>query len=212
MTATAERPATRGFVGQPIDRVDGRAKVTGAARYAADAPVDAPLFAVIVQSTVARGRMTEIDERATRAVPGVVEVVTYRNAPRVPAIPFEFVVPVQEELAPLQTDEVHYDGQHVAAVVGATFEAAREGAALLRIAYERSDAEVTIETAHEVDLPEQWFGEDIQPRRGEPETAYAASDVHIDATYVTPAENHNPLEPSVTVAEWRDGELIVHDS
>jgi xanthine dehydrogenase YagR molybdenum-binding subunit len=212
MTATADRPATRGFIGQPIDRVDGRAKVTGAARYAADAPVDAPLFAVIVQSTIARGRMTAIDETATRAVPGVVEVVTYKNAPRVPALPFDFMVPVQEELAPLQTDEIHYDGQHVAAVVGATFEAAREGAALLRITYESRDAELTVDDAHQVDLPAQWFGSDIQPRRGEPEAAYEASDVRIDATYVTPLENHNPLEPSVTVAEWRDGDLIVHDS
>jgi xanthine dehydrogenase YagR molybdenum-binding subunit len=212
MTATAERPATRGFVGLPVDRVDGHAKVTGAARYSADAPVDAPLFAVIVQSTIARGRMTDIDESATRAVPGVVEVVTYRNAPRVPAIPFEFTLPVQEELAPLQSGEVHYDGQHVAAVVGTTFEAAREGAALLRIAYDVQDAEVTIERAHQVDTPEQWFGSDIQPRRGDPEAAYAASEVQIDASYVTPAENHNPLEPSVTVAEWRDGDLIVHDS
>jgi xanthine dehydrogenase YagR molybdenum-binding subunit len=212
MTVTAERPATRGFIGQPIDRVDGRAKVTGAAPYAADAPIDAPLHAVIVQATISRGRMTSIDERATRAVPGVVEVVTYRNAPRVPSIPFAFTMPVQEELAPLQTDEVHYDGQHVAAVVGTTFEAAREGAALLRIEYERTAAEVTVERAHQVDRPEQWFGDDAQPRRGEPENAYGASDVRVDATYVTPAENHNPLEPSVTVAEWRDGDLIVHDS
>jgi xanthine dehydrogenase YagR molybdenum-binding subunit len=212
MTVTAERPATRGFIGQPIDRVDGRAKVTGAARYAADAPVEAPLFAVIVQSTIARGRMTEIDESATRAVPGVVEVVTYKNAPRVPAIAFDFTMPVQEELAPLQTGEVHYDGQHVAAVVGTTFESAREGATLLRVEYERSGAEVTIASAHQIDFPAQWFGDDIQPRRGEPESAYAASDVQVDATYLTPAENHNPLEPSVTVAEWRDGELIVHDS
>ena len=212
MTVTAERPATRGFIGQPLDRVDGRAKVTGAARYSADAPVDAPLFAVIVQSTIARGKMTAIDETATRAVPGVVEVVTHKNAPRVPAIPFDFTMPVQEELAPLQSDEVHYDGQHVAAVVGATFEAAREGAALLRIAYEAQPAEVTMEAAQQVELPEQWFGSDAQPRRGEPEAAFAASDVKVDASYVTPAENHNPLEPSVTVAEWRDGELTVHDS
>jgi xanthine dehydrogenase YagR molybdenum-binding subunit len=212
MTVTAQRPAARGFVGQPIDRVDGRAKVTGAARYAADAPVDAPLHAVIVQATISRGRMTRIDESATRAVPGVVEVVTYRNAPRVPSIAFAFTMPVQEELAPLQTDEVHYDGQHVAAVVGTTFEAAREGAALLRIEYERVPAELAIERAHQVDRPEQWFGDDAQPRRGEPEDAYGASEVRVDATYVTPAENHNPLEPSVTVAEWRDGELIVHDS
>jgi xanthine dehydrogenase YagR molybdenum-binding subunit len=212
MSVTSERPATRGFIGAPLDRVDGRAKVTGAARYAADAPVDAPLFAVIVQSTIARGRMTAIDESAARAVPGVVEVLTHKNAPRVPAIAFDFTMPVQEELAPLQSDEIHYDGQHVAAVVGTTFEAAREGAALLHIAYEAQDAEVDIERAQQVDKPQQWFGDDTQPRRGEPENAFAASDVTVDATYVTPAENHNPLEPSVTVAEWRDGEIIVHDS
>jgi xanthine dehydrogenase YagR molybdenum-binding subunit len=212
MTAVVERPATRGFVGLPVDRVDGRAKVTGAARYAADAPVDAPLHAVIVQSTIARGHIAEIDERATRAVPGVVEVVTYRNAPRVPSIPFDFTAPVSEELAPLQGPAIKYDGQHVAAVVGTTFEAAREGAALLRIEYETAPAELDPATARDVFLPEQWFGQPAQTRRGEPEPAYERSEVRIDATYVTPNENHNPLEPSVTVAEWRDGELTVHDS
>jgi xanthine dehydrogenase YagR molybdenum-binding subunit len=213
MSATAvQAPPRRGFIGLPIDRVDGRAKVTGAARYSADAAIDAPLHAVIVQSTIARGRITEIDEREARAVPGVVEIVTYRNAPRVPSFKFEFTVPVQEELAPLQGPEIEYDGQHVAAVVGTTLEAAREGAALLRIAYERAPAEFDPAAAREVELPEQWFGDDAQPRRGEPERAYEASEVRVDATYVTPIENHNPLEPSVTVAEWRDGELTVHDS
>jgi xanthine dehydrogenase YagR molybdenum-binding subunit len=209
---TTERPATRGYVGLPVDRVDGREKVTGAARYSADAAIDAPLHAVLVQSTIASGRITEIDESATRAVPGVVEVVTYRNAPRVPSIPFAFTMPVSEELAPLQSPEIRYDGQHVAAVVGTTFEAAREGAALLRIAYEPAPAEHDAGTARQVDLPEQYFGQEAQVRRGDPEAAYDASEVRIDATYVTPTENHNPLEPSVTVAEWRDGELIVHDS
>jgi xanthine dehydrogenase YagR molybdenum-binding subunit len=213
MSTTIERPAAAVTqVGLPLDRVDGRAKVTGAALYAADAPVEVPLHAVIVQSTIAGGRITAIDASATRAVPGVVEVLTYQNAPRVPALPFEFTVPVQEELAPLQSPQIHYDGQHVAAVIAKSFEAAREGALLLRIAYERHAAEVTLESAHHVDLPEQWFGDDAQPRRGNPEDAYEASDVRVDATYETPAENHNPLEPSVTVAEWRDGELTVHDS
>jgi xanthine dehydrogenase YagR molybdenum-binding subunit len=213
MSTTLERPASVTQVGLPIDRVDGHAKVTGAARYAADAPVEVPLHAAIVQSTIARGRITAIDASATRAVPGVVEVLTHENAPRVPALPFDFTVPVQEELAPLQSAEVHYDGQHIAAVIGKSWEAAREGAALLRIEYERfGGAEVDAETAHEVELPEKWFGDDAQVRRGEPESAFAASAVQVDATYVTPAENHNPLEPSVTVAEWRDGELTVHDS
>lgn len=212
MSTTVERPATRGFVGQPVDRIDGHAKVTGAARYAADAPVGDLLFAVIVQSTVAGGRIAEIDETQTRAVPGVVEVLTYRNAPKVPAFAFEFTLPISEQLAPLQSDEIHYDGQHVALVIAETFEAAREGALLLRIDYAPGPFQAKIDGAHEVLTPKEFFGSDMQVRRGDPEAALAASDVTVDATYTTPVENHNPLEPSATVAQWRDGELIVHDA
>jgi xanthine dehydrogenase YagR molybdenum-binding subunit len=212
MSATAERPATRGFVGLPIDRVDGHAKVTGAARYAADAPIAAPLHATIVQATIACGRIIAIDERATRAVEGVVDVLTYHNATRIPALPFDFTAPSSEELAPLQSDEIKYDGQHVAAVIAETFEAARAGAALLRVEYESRAPELSPGGARTVEQPEQWFGSDAQPRRGDPERAFEAAGVRIDQTYTTPIENHNPLEPSATVAEWRDGELIVHDS
>jgi len=214
MSTTLEKPATDPYVGRPIDRVDGRAKVMGAARYAADAPVPAPLHAVIVQSTIARGRITAFDDAATLAVPGVVLLLTHRNAPRVPVLPFDFVtpIPVPEQLAPLQDPEIAYDGQHIAAVVAETFEAAREGAARLRVAYERVGAEVDIDTAREIETPEQWFGSDVQTRRGDPESAFAASAVRVDATYATPAETHNPMEPSATVAEWRDGELTVHES
>ena len=200
------------LIGAPLDRVDGHAKVTGAARYAADTPAANPLYAMIVQATVARGTITEIDETAARAVPGVVEVLTHRNAPRVPAFPFEFTLPFCEELAPLQDAAVHYDGQHVALVLGETFEAAREGAALLRISYAPSWAEFDLETAHTVTNPEQFFGNAMQYRRGEPERAYDESAVRIDATYTTPLENHNPMEPSATVAEWHGNELLVHDS
>jgi xanthine dehydrogenase YagR molybdenum-binding subunit len=212
MTATLERPKTGTIVVSSLDRVDGPAKVTGAARYTADAPVPSPLYGIIVQSTIARGRITEIDERAAREVHGVVEVMTYRNAPRVPVIQFDFTMPMQEQLAPLQSDEVHYDGQHLAVVIGTTFEAARAGATLLRIAYETRPASLDRDTAKTVEHPEQWFGNDAQPRRGDPERAYETSDVRVDATYATPIENHNPLEPSATVAEWRDGDLTVHDA
>ncbi|HEY0615508.1 MAG TPA: hypothetical protein VGC96_12730, partial [Candidatus Elarobacter sp.] len=96
MSAVAERPAVRGFIGLPLDRVDGRAKVTGEAQYAADAPVESLLHAVIVQATIPSGRITAIDESATRALPGVVEVLTHRNAPRIPALEFSFQLPVTE--------------------------------------------------------------------------------------------------------------------
>ena len=213
MTTTLERPRATPSVGRPVDRVDGHAKVTGAAPYAADTAIDSPLHAVLVQSTVARGRISVIDQRATREVPGVVEVITYVNALPLPTLTFDFTMPYSEALAPLQGSDVHYDGQHVAAVLGTTFEAAREGAALLRITYEGVEApELDAQTAHEVEIPQQYFGSDAQLRHGTPETAYDASDVQIDATYVTPNENHNPMEPSVTVAQWREGELTVHDS
>jgi xanthine dehydrogenase YagR molybdenum-binding subunit len=211
MSTTLERAAAVTQVGRPLDRIDGHAKVTGAARYAADAPVGDLLYAVIVQSTVAAGRITEIDETATRAVAGVVEVLTHRNAPKVPAFPFDFTLPVSEQLAPLQSDEIHYDGQHVALVIGETFEAARAGATLLRIAYAPGPFQATADGA-QVESPEQFFGNPMQVRRGDPEAAFAGSDVTVDATYATPIENHNPLEPSATVAQWRDGELIVHDA
>jgi len=214
MTTTLERPRGGTYVGRPVDRIDGRAKVTGAAEYAADAPVPSALYAVVVQSTVARGRITAFDDAATVAVPGVVLLLTHRNAPKMPVLPFDFVtpLPVPEQLAPLQSPDIAYDGQHVAVVVAETLEAAREGATLLRIRYEAQEPEVGVASARTIELPEQWFGEEMQQRRGDPDAALAASPVTVDATYVTPAQTHNPMEPSATVAEWRDGDLTVHDS
>ena len=212
MSTTLERPSATGQIGRGVDRVDGPAKVTGAARYAADAPVVDPLYAVIVQATIPSGRIASIDETAARALPDVVEVVSYRNAPRVAVQPFSFMLPFVEDLAPLQTDRVHYDGQHVAAVVARTFEAAREGAALLRIAYEPGPAHLTPDDADEIETPASSFGDDAQPRRGDPEAAYQRSAVKLDAIYETPVEHNNPMEPSATVGEWRDGEIVVHDT
>ncbi len=213
MSASADGTTTASVVGQPLDRVDGRAKVTGAAAYTADARVAEPLHGVIVQSTIARGRIRDIDETAARAVPGVVEILTHRNAPRVRALPFDWTkTPAAEQLAPLQDDEVHYDGQHVALVLAQTFEAAREGAALLRIAYD-GDAGVTeMSGAGQVDVDPVSFGSKTDSKRGDAEAAYAASDVRLDLTYRTPTETHNPLEPSATVATWDGDELVVHDS
>jgi len=199
-------------VGTPFDRVDGRAKVTGEARYAADAREAEPLYAVLVQSTVARGRIRAIDESAARAVPGVVEIMTSRNAPRVSAIDFSFEVPSSEQLAPLQDDQIHYDGQHVAVVLARTFEAAREGAALLRIDYDGVPARSRVADVSGFETITQFFGRDAQQRRGDPERAYETSAVTIDATYRTPEETHNPLEPSATIARWDGDELVVHDA
>ena len=158
--------------------------------------------------------MTAIDEtrdaRGARRRRGRDVPATRRACPR---SPFDFTMPVQEELAPLQTDEVHYDGQHVAAVVGATFEAAREGAALLRIEYERAAAEVTLDAAHQVDLPAAVVRQrrPAAPRRAGDGRTRRATCRSTRRTSRRPRTTTRSNRRS-TVAEWRDGELTVHDS
>jgi xanthine dehydrogenase YagR molybdenum-binding subunit len=210
MSVIVERPKT--YVGSSLDRVDGGSKVLGEALYAADTPADHLLYGVLVQSRIARGRIAALDDAAARAFPGVVEVMTYRNAPRVKELAFDFAVPMTEQLAPLQDERIRYDGQHVALVLGETFEAARDAALLVDIRYAAEPAVTSLEAATEMVWPEEWFGSPPQSRRGDPDGAYAHADVRLDLAYTTPVEHHVPMEPSATLARWQAGNLIVHDA
>jgi len=216
MTTTTERPRV-GTIGLPVDRVDGPLKVTGAATYAADTKVEHALYAVMVQSTISRGRIREIDERAARAVAGVVEVLTYKNAPRITPTGIDFAVPtvfVEGGLMPLQTDDVRYWGQHVAAVIATTFEAARTAAARLAIAYDAHEPELALDERARARMQrvEAFFGRPLNVERGDVDAAFASATTIVDATYTTPAETHNALEPSATVAIWHGDGLTVYDS
>jgi xanthine dehydrogenase YagR molybdenum-binding subunit len=215
MTTTLERAGTH--AGSPVDRIDGPLKVTGAARYAADAPVEHPLFAVLVQSTISRGHLRAIDETAARAVNGVVEILTYRNAPRLQPTAFDFMagtVFTEPQLVPLQTDAVRYWGQHVAAVIATSLEAATTAASLVRITYDEEVPAVVIdaETRARQERVESFFGSPLNVERGDPDTALRAAAVTLDVTYTTPAQTHNAMEPSATVAGWSGDELTVYDA
>ncbi|MEA2783972.1 MAG: xanthine dehydrogenase YagR molybdenum-binding subunit, partial [Candidatus Eremiobacteraeota bacterium] len=120
------------LVGAPVDRVDGRLKVTGAAKYSAEVAVPNLAYGVLVLSTVANGRVAPIDDGAVRRMPGVIAVMTAANAPRVNASGPQVGYPV---LRVLQDDLVHYDRQPVAVVVADTFERATDAAAALRVRY-----------------------------------------------------------------------------
>jgi xanthine dehydrogenase YagR molybdenum-binding subunit len=216
MTTMLDAPRA-GTIGLPVDRIDGPLKVTGAATYAADTQVEHALYCVMVQSTISRGRIRAIDERATRALDGIVEVLTYKNAPRITPTGLDFRVPlvyVEGGLAPLQTDEVWYWGQHVAAVIARTFEAARTGAARLTIAYDERAAELVLdERARARQQPvEAFFGRPLNVERGDVDAGFAQAAAIVEATYTTPAETHNALEPSATVAIWHGDGLTVYDS
>jgi xanthine dehydrogenase YagR molybdenum-binding subunit len=196
-------------VGQPLDRIDGRLKVTGAARYAAEIPLANLAHAVLVQSTIGKGRIVAIDTKAAERAPGVILVLTHRNAPKLAS---NKASPNQpgEAYPLLQDDKIHYNGQHIGLVVAETFEQATHAATLLRVRYEEERPVTRLEgVICEAFVPQHFRGGARPPdsRRGDPPTAFAAAPVAIDRTYTTPVEHHNPMEPHAVVAAW-DGDTL----
>src|ERR671932_1586088 len=128
---------TTAFIGKPVSRVDGRQKVTGAALYAAEFEVPNVAHGAIVRSTIASGRITSIDGAPAEQAPGVVAVLTHRNAPRLAYREHKaFVDPdVGERLHVLQDDRVSHQGQPIALVVADTLEQAIHAATLVRVTY-----------------------------------------------------------------------------
>src|SRR4051812_16023538 len=135
------------LVGQPIDRIDGRLKVTGRATYAYEHKIPNALRAVMVTSTVAKGRIAFIDAKAAEASRGVLAVMTHLNAPKLPQLQSQPKAPPTGRLVQvLQDDVVRYANQPVALVVADTFENAREAAQMLRIRYAAQPPEVELDS------------------------------------------------------------------
>ena len=218
-------PATRGeagrSVGKPLERLDGRAKVTGAARYAAEFRHPRMTYAVVSQSTIAKGRILSMDTAAARRSPGVVAVLTHENAPklRMPA-PQEGGPSSQngnlgEKRLPLSDAEIHFVGEDVAIVVAETLEQARHAASLLRVRYQEETPVLDYLAAESSGTrPEKALGgRPAQHHRGDVEAALAAPGVvRLERTYGVPVETNNPMEPSATVARWEGDRLVVEDS
>src|SRR5437763_14877034 len=194
----------RPTVGKPVDRADGRLKVTGKATYAAEYDAPGLLHAVLVQSTVPKGRVAEIDAAAAEKLPGVVAVLTHKNAPKLKPVP---AGPGGASQSPgtefqLQDDRVRFFGQNVALVVADTFERAQHAAARVKVRYEK-EAHAT-DLAAALDKAARPKHED-KKRPADTSTsdfdrAFADAAVKVDATYTTAQENHNPMEPHATVA------------
>ena len=203
------------ITGAPINRVDAWAKVSGAARYSAEHPVDGVVHAVLVMSTIPSGRVLHIDDSAAREVPGVLLVMTHENALRLPQKTKDGKLqpPIGRRLTLLQEDEVHYNNQPIAVVVADTFERAREAGARLRIEYERKPAVLDFEQAKQfVHPPEKVLTEETDTKRGDLHAGLLTGSAKIDVTYTTPIENHNPLETHATIAHWDGDRLTLYDS
>jgi len=203
------------ITGAPINRVDAWAKVSGAARYSAEHPVEGVVHAVLVTSTIPSGRVIRIDDSAARDVPGVLLVMTHENALRLPQKTKDGKIqpPIGRRLTLLQEDDVYYNNQPVAVVVADTFERAREAGARLRIDYERKPAVLDFDAAKQsLHPPEKVLTEDTDTKRGDLHAGLLAGSARIDATYTTPIENHNPLETHATIAQWDGDHLTLYDS
>ena len=203
------------ITGAPINRVDAWAKVSGAARYSAEHPVDGIVHAVLVMSTIPSGRVLRIDDSAAREVPGVLLVMTHENALRLPQKTKDGKLqpPIGRRLTLLQENEVHYNNQPIAVVVADTFERAREAGARLRVDYERKPAVLDFEQAKQfVHPPEKVLTEETDTKRGDLHAGLLTGSAKIDVTYTTPVENHNPLETHATIAHWEGDLLTLYDS
>lgn len=198
------------YIGAAKPRVDGRAKVTGRARYAADFDQPEQLHAVVVSATIGRGRVTRIDTGEVERMPGVAAVIWHRNAPQLAYRPHKGPIdPASgERLHVLQDDRVHFHGQPVAVVVAETLLQAERAAAALRVRYaaEPHVVDPTDPRAAPV-APDPAGRTEPEKTRGDPDAALAGADVRVDLHFDIARENHNPMEPHATIAAW-DGDRL----
>lgn len=195
-------------VGRPHKRVEGRLKVTGRATYAADhGPVhstDDMTYAVIVDSTIGRGRISAIDTTASMAQPGVLNVLSHLNAPTLPYQDnTDSYNPPGVRLRVFQDDRVLFFGQPVAVVVAESLEAAQHAAHLVEVTYDAERPSTDLATAP--------ADEPMTYARGDAEAALESAPVHLDLTYSLARNHHNAMEPHATIARWEDGHLTVWD-
>jgi xanthine dehydrogenase YagR molybdenum-binding subunit len=198
-------------IGQPLTRRDGVLKVKGEARYAADNHPPGMLHAVLAVSSIARGHVKFLDVEAAKRHPGVVEVMTSANRPPLAEDPDAKTNPFMFRMELLQNDNVRYANQPIAVVIAETLEAATEGAALLSPQYEVLPARVGLDGGERFVPPAVGIGNPAAIERGDVEAGLACASKRIEATYQTPAQYHNAMEPHAIVAVW-DGDTLSIDT
>jgi xanthine dehydrogenase YagR molybdenum-binding subunit len=211
-TLTTGTATAKASVGTAHVRVEGRDKVTGAARYAGEIPFAELAHGWLVLSTVARGRIRSVETAPVLGMPGVLAVLHHRNAPRVDSDHTGLLGVAPEPTSALfQHDRVPHMGWPVALVVAETSEQAREAAEALVVHYAQEPHDVAFTGGHPDAYPVDGHMPGVT-ERGDLDAELAASAVVVDAEYTTPEEHHNPMEPHAATARWDDGRLEVVDS
>ncbi len=201
-------------IGTSQSRLDGPAKVRGEAHYGSDIALPNVAYAVLVTSSIARGRIVSIDETAARALPGVLEIVSHRNIGKIaPGKTFDGGGYMGTTIAPLNTPRIFHDGQIVAVVLGDTFEAARDGAYRLEVVYAEETPSATFDSGGtETVAASAVSPKHEDPHVGDEANAFSAAPVKIEADYATATEHHNPIELFTTACSWSGNKLTVWES
>lgn len=197
-------------IGSAHPRVDGHAKVTGGAVYTGDVWLPGLAHAVVVQSTIAKGRIIAMDIADAAAAPGVLAVLVPGDPLRIGPVASFYSAeggPMGDARTPLGDDIVHHHGQHIAVVVAETREQADDAAGRIGVRYHEEAPITRIEDAIPQTPP---GGEDTV--RGDLATGLAVADVCVEAHYETPPQHMNAMEPCVTTAVWDGDRLTVYDS
>ena len=205
---TQEKPVGNGK--EMPHRYDGKLKVTGKAKYAAEFPVKDVLYAVMIQATIPAGEIVSMDTTAAERASGVVKILTPFNAPQLPMPKPQ--VPAVRRLSLLQDRVVNYNGEPIAVVVAKTLVEAKHAATLIQTKYNVKPAKLDFDgRLNEARYPKQ-SGAPKQQDYAKDEAAWKKASVIIEETYSTPLQNHNPLEPHATIALWEGEKLTVYDA
>ena len=199
---------TTNYIGKPINRVDGRAKVTGEAKYAAEYNVPNLTYGFVVSSNIAKGTITKIDASAALGVEGVLYVFTHENRPNLAWFDFKYKDEVSvpgSPFRPLYDNEILYSGQPIALVVAEEFEIARYAASLIRVTYQRKPHQTDLNAkraeAYELKIRRMDVTLPASPR-GNAKQAYEQAAVQHEAEYNHFFEHHNPMEMHASTVVW----------
>jgi xanthine dehydrogenase YagR molybdenum-binding subunit len=190
-------------IGEAVSRIDGILKVTGAASYSTDFPAANFAYGFLIKSEIAAGKILEIDTNAAEKSPGVVAVITHKNALKIN--PSRAV----RGGAVLQNADVNYFGQTVGVVVADTFEQARAAARLVRVKYEKTAAKTDFESLKDQAVKPKDREDEA---RGDVEKALRETEFKVEETYNTSIEHHQPMAPHATLAVWEaDDKLTLYN-
>lgn len=205
-----------GHIGKPLSRIDGPLKVAGQARFAAEFHIDDMVYAALVHSTIAKGKIIRFDIAAAEAAAGVVAVMTHENAPRLkpPPVFMSSAKAAGGDNWPIMQDAtVRWNGEPVAVVLAESQEQAEHAASLVVVHYDAAKSLTSFANAiAKGTKPGEFMGGPLHNEKGDAEAALAAAATRIDSAYTTPRHNHNAIELHGVTVAWQGDTLRIHDA